>query len=502
VARESRPLEKGDKVDTDTGGFTNSEVRPPNNIQTDSNTIAIKMGDRPLKKLEESGVITRSGGDWVRAALDPFHDYEIPDLKGMPDLDSEPSVIVRTQQSATLSAPIDPATGLPTLEPWDANIFMSPIDLSTTTSISDYYTSFGQYTPNGNSTSMPGTFTVKQASPVRLDGLVMMRNEGGKQMMSPSTVFSGLHLDDYLIPGEESDLLTYRVIGMGFEVVNTTATLYQQGAVTVYELGNGENLSTLNVEEGASTPPRIGDSRSFRSPPATLAEAKQSPGAHTWAAKEGNYNVAKFSGLDSYTGLNKRDFVFAQNGASAASLDTPASWVTHKAGRALDPSVLEQSGCASHISPINTNGAYYTGLSPQTTLQVTWRVVLERLPGPFDLTMLALAQPSAQFDPRALELYSHIIREMAPGVPVSYNDAGKYFRMAEKVVREVSHRVAPVLRTAVKIGVPGAAEVSAAARDAAAAAKLIKSAARKGGGGVKAARRAAVPAMGAPGRRK
>lgn len=460
------------------------------------------MGDQPLKKLEQSGVITGSGGDWVRAALDPFHDYEIPNLKGMPDLDSEPSVIVRTQQSTTLSVPVDPSTGLPAQTPWDANIFMSPVDMSSTTSGDALFTHFGEYTPNGSATSMPGTFTAEKNSENRLDGLVMMSQLGGQPMMSPSTSFTGLHLDDYLNPGEASDLLTYRVIGMGFEVVNTTASLYQQGAVTVYELGNGDNLSSLNLEE-REQPPRIGDSRSFRSPPATLAEAKQSPAAHTWAAKEGNYNVAKFHGLESYSGLNKRDFVFSRNTtANVPANDVPRAWCTHKAGRSLDATIDEKSGCASHISPINTNGAYYTGLSPETTLQVTWRVILERLPGPFDLTMLALAQPSAQFDPRAVELYSHIIREMAPGVPVSYNDAGKYFRMAEKVVRDVSHRVAPVLRVAVKAGVPGAAEVSAAARDAAQAAKLIKSALNKGKTGARTARRAAVPAMGAPGRRK
>jgi len=431
------------------------------------------MGDRPLHKLEQSDVITPAGADWVRASLDPFHDYEITGLKGLPDLETEPSVIVRTQQSLSYSAPEG------TTEPWDVNIFMSPVDFSEPTN-SRYYTDIGTYYPRGDPTNAPGNFMYEKSTERRLDGLVLSAVESGRRTFNLDGAHAGLHLDDYLSSGSATDLVNYRVIGMGFEVVNTTAELYRQGAVTVYETGNGSNLTDVNHEDREQKEFRIGTSRAFRKPPTTLAEAKQTPGARTWAAAEGNYNVAKFRDLSPYTGVSKRDFVFAQNSMD----DNDTSITSHKTGRQIaSPGTAqpphEVAGCSSHISEINTNGAYYTGLSPQTTLQITWRVILERLPAAFDLTMLALANPSAQYDPRAMELYSHVIREMAPGVPVSYNDAGKYFRMAEKVIREVSNRVSPIVKTAARAGVPGAGSVVAATRDVRAAAKLIKGVASK-----------------------
>jgi hypothetical protein len=85
---------------------------------------------------------------------------------------------------------------------------------------------------------------------------------------------------------------------------------------------------------------------------------------------------------------------------------------------------------------MNTTGAYFTGLSYDTTLFITWRIGIERLPAANKPTFLALAQPSAAFDPNALVLYNLICAELPPGVPQNYNDFGRWFQMVSSAARK------------------------------------------------------------------
>jgi len=103
---------------------------------------------------------------------------------------------------------------------------------------------------------------------------------------------------------------------------------------------------------------------------------------------------------------------------------------------------------ATHFSRMSTAGAYFTGLSPQTTLFVTWRVGLERLPAANKPTFLALAQPSATFDPNALLLYNLIANHLPPGCPQGWNDLGKWFNIIANVAKNVIPGAFPLISTA------------------------------------------------------
>jgi hypothetical protein len=97
---------------------------------------------------------------------------------------------------------------------------------------------------------------------------------------------------------------------------------------------------------------------------------------------------------------------------------------------------------------MSTAGAYFTGLSPQTTLFVTWRVGLERLPAANKPTFLALAQPSATYDPNALLLYNLIANHLPPGCPQGWNDLGKWFNTIANVAKQVIPSAFPMVSTA------------------------------------------------------
>jgi hypothetical protein len=392
-------------------------------------------GPDPLDSLSESGALTCTGAAWVKCALDPFHDYEITDLDGIPDVETEPTLVVRTQQSMIISAPPGSTT-------WDCNIVNMPVDFSFSTSKTQK-SIIGQYLPHSETGGpMPGTFKHNTLTDYRMDGLQASSVASGADTFQTSEVRSSLGLDDYLVAGSPTDLQAYRVVSSGFEVVNTTAPLERSGACTVYEIGAPGEYSDINYVNGEEV--RIGTVRNFRMPPVNLAEAKQTPGARTWHAEEGCYVVSKHRSEMGFSPVAKRDFVYS------SSTENGSSWAPFKVGRQITTGgttapVDETHGCASHVSNLNLSGAYFTGLSASTTLQVTWRIVLERLPGPFDLQNLALASPSAPYDPRALELYSHITARLPPGVPVGYNDAGKYFKMIATQIKSAAKQTLPLL---------------------------------------------------------
>jgi len=91
----------------------------------------------------------------------------------------------------------------------------------------------------------------------------------------------------------------------------------------------------------------------------------------------------------------------------------------------------------------DSHGAYFTGLSPTTTLTINWNVLIERFPSAADADLVVLAKPSPRYDPTALELYSLCMQNMPVGVPVKENGLGDWFM---KVIGRARDIVMPALR--------------------------------------------------------
>jgi hypothetical protein len=190
------------------------------------------------------------------------------------------------------------------------------------------------------------------------------------------------------------------------------------------------------------------------------------PGSHSWAAQDGCYNTAKFQTDNPFQALTKRPWVIQQNDPSQADslgyfpVDggfRAGSFVSDFSLGVQSPSLgggdLPASHCAgpAHFSRMNTTGAYFTGLSSESTLFITWRVGIERLPAANKPTFLALAQPSAMYDPNALVLYNMVANCLPPGCPQGYNDAGKWFRWISEQASKAIPRIYPVVRTAAMV---------------------------------------------------
>jgi len=454
----------------------------------------------PMHELCQNRLITPEACDWVKSALDPFHDQQLEHVRGYPDVSTDPTVVVKVRQALTVSAP----PGLQADQTWDCHIVTSPIDfnpMSASSLVAADAHAFGRPetgTPGSalsllNAAGTIQTFDLDQerfyTRTGRMDGLLINsvpadsiedRNWTYTPLHCPEEGGGGyqlqqINLDNYL-DFQTSDFGVYRLIYSGFEVVNTTAQIYKQGAVTVYEYGN-------SFETAASSPvvgnaPDVSNTSSyingypyippknptswFRCPPNTIAEAKIMPGSHSWAAADGCYCTAKFQTDNPFQGMTQRPFCIAQNeptagpnsgyyqtGSNTPSGGSYASDYTLGYDRLLAGNTPPSAfGGPVHFSRMNTTGAYFTGLSPQTTLFVTWRVGIERLPAANKPTFLALAQPSAPFDPPALVLYSMVANVLPPGCPQGYNDAGKWFKWISDAAQKSIPTVYPIVRTA------------------------------------------------------
>lgn len=446
----------------------------------------------PMRSLCQERLITPEACDWVKFALDPFHDQQLDNLRGYPDVATEPTVVVKIRQAVTVAAPPD----LPEGGTWDCHMVLSPVDYAPKSAVvgvraTPVGDTDGLTTPDnaaGHVTPCELSGSYEASKVGRMDGLVINSVPSATEMEGNMT-FTPAHmpptpgsyqtqnitLDDYL-DYETTDNGVYRIVYSGFEVVNTTAQIYKQGAVTVYEYGN-------SYETGASQPdkhsfPALGwadriptqynPTNFFRCPPNTLAEAKIMPGSHSWAAADGSYNTAKFQSDNPFQALTARPWVVCQNQTKTAAgggymTPTPvrgtaapfsAGSFASSLNLAIDQDDVESSTPLGgypgpvHFSRMNTTGAYYTGLSSATTLFVTWRVGIERLPAANKPAFLALAQPSATFDPNALVLYNMVANILPPGCPQGYNDAGKWYNWIANAAKNSIPQVYPVVRTA------------------------------------------------------
>lgn len=429
----------------------------------------------PMDELCKNRLITPEACDWVKSALDPFHDLQLEHLRGYPDVATEPTVVVKIRQAATITKP----PGLGAGETWDCHIVTSPIDFSPCESPSVRSAKalpFGD--PARPSNDVAGLISLGDGGPrARMDGLLInsvpsSSSAGANMTFTPGhcpAVPGGgyelqqINLDDYL-DFETTDLGVYRLLYSGFEVVNTTAQIYKQGAVTVYEYGNsfemGASMPQSKTLSADPSQPISQPTTYFRCPPNTLAEAKIMPGSHSWAAQDGSYNTAKFQSENKFQAMTRRPWAMCQNNETAPdeggyqSSNTHGSFISDQSLAILDLSTTGGVGEAyryggpMHFSQMNTTGAYYTGLSEQTTLFVTWRVAIERLPSANKPAFLALAQPSATFDPNALVLYNMVANVLPPGCPQGYNDMGKWFRWISDAAQKSIPAVYPIVRTA------------------------------------------------------
>jgi hypothetical protein len=354
-----------------------------------------------LQDLVDKKVITAAGRDWFLCATDPFHDFDHP-LSGYPDSTHTLSIVTRTTKTLEISKPGACAGN------WDCLVSMFPFVNTTSAAFANCHIDAQKHIEyDSTATYNIGTLTAFAA-------------DAGVGLLPDGPAWAPSNYNVSYVNGL-TEIQAGRVVGLAFEVHNTTAEIYQQGTVTCAEVPTTPMLTLRKFEDtnGATVGTREHNCVSFNGPPCSLAQAAKYPTMRQWKAKDGCLCVASFSdmsnpgmrfmpaggimGIGNNEGNNNADMPGIVPGTSA---DVPAT-----------------------IAMVNMNMpfAYFTGLSNETTLTLTLKLYYEAFPGPGDST-LQLASPSPPMDPKAFQLYSYAVHHVPLCVPVTHNSTGTFSR--------------------------------------------------------------------------
>jgi len=403
-------------------------VKTCTNMQTDREASAdsgslakVRRAQSVLSRLVTNEVLTPAGKDFLTAALDPMHDLPLSNLKGWPDIESTASIVRCVKQTQTVKTPYGAGSGN-----WDCLISLWPFLNSVSCNL---------YSHTNNCIGTGGGVLTFD-----LGGLQMWTNASGSPMFLNTGSLAQITLPASYTQGSG------RIVGIGFEVVNTTAEIYKQGQVTVFRQPQPSLISqyvAVTQVGGAASTGSGASCYSIRAPPTDQPTAMLLAGSRQWLAGDGCYVVGAFAGSDNPpVPVNyNQPFIIADEVASTPDNASSTSTVMFPQFAFSGPGGIVKSFPTQKLYPLHTGGAYFTGLSEQSTLSVTLNVYVETFPSPTE-DIVTLATPSAEFDARALEIFSHALNTMPVGVPADMNGFGDWFA---GVISQVSKWIAPTL---------------------------------------------------------
>lgn len=385
-----------------------------------ANTDTLVNLDRTnqIDGLVANGTLTRAGANWLKLALDPFHDFQVK-IDGLPDRSTEPSAVLTVQASTSISRPAHVAAG----NNWDvwigtfnrAHADGTLFDFNKCTldeTLNNFYTSsatqdvdVGQYGYVSAVSVASGVDPLFSAASVT------------KQIVGLSPITAATQS-----PGP------MRVIAGGFEVTNTTAPINRAGTCTICRVGSTPTLDSMNRIIAASDV-RINPVWYQSGYVSSGDEIARVPNFIQYAAEHGAYIPFVMSGDNPIRSPTCVIPVVSENklGTSVANLALVPR----------DYNVNSTSIRSTYQFPMMLNIARFTGLSSETTLTITAKWILEVVP-PTSSILRSLIQPPAPYDPLALELYTRTVATLPPGCFKGDNDAGDWFREAARTVGKVA----------------------------------------------------------------
>lgn len=383
---------------------------------------AAKAEER-IKRVCESLGITPGGRLWLDTALDPFKDIAQKPI-GYPDMCMAPSVVQTVHDSFEISLPSG-RTGN-----WDCNIFIDQVwDKVYLKKTTRYLT---DTSPTADSQTGLG---------YARGGMVVRMGAAGEFLdieKTENTLSHGLVKDVF---DQETSA---RLLAIGFEVHNTTAELHKQGSVICYRVSDDpvKTIYTPLPDSGITITNNISvPAVELTEPPCTAGQAIDLYGSIQWDAAKGVYVVPTFAKATNDP-ADFRELVVGAKNMNDGSFYTQAISVVGKT--TYIPALNVEL-------PTTISGAFFTGLSEQSTLQVNVTYYVEQLPS-YTSGLRRLCNKSCPEDFAALELYTKVVREMPTGVEVNQNFLAGFVSGISRIAQIVSRAAPTVLRG---IGVAG-----------------------------------------------
>jgi len=400
-------------------------------VETKIDTISSKVG------------VSESGSNWVKSALDPFPDQP-RDCAGYPDQINGPSIVQKLKFQKTFSRPSSVAPGNwdchMFFSPWDNDVNLVPYDMTLDGSSKNgntaaiYFPSgiIGPNAPNWGAGGNIDFDTMNVGLQRPCGGLVVRATSSGSNM---TTYHNSLSIP---IPNSYYQNGRTRVIAKAFEVHNTTAELYRQGAVTTYR-DPTVAVKPCNITYGAHFKDMSTGSYQFypmgcrttasSDIPTNVDQVLNILDSREWKAEDGCYVVATLAN-SVIPPLSEQDAVFPLVFDYSATADIQL-WYPQMSQVGTSPTfaMSEQNGqYPGYVGCFNTSGAWFTGLSDQTTLTIVVHYIIERFPNETNNDLVVLTTRSPAFDPAAMELYTRTASYLPTGVPVSMNPDGEWIK--------------------------------------------------------------------------
>jgi len=387
--------------------------------------------------------------------VNPFADFEAPKV-GYFDTNESSSVVSCVRLSSTITVP----SNVTASNNWDCHVFSTPFTNTSPTAATNVWAS---------SISAGNLFVSTTGGPAgsNVGGVTVVAGTAGAplNLVNSSNAAVGLCTSAGLAPTLSQIAVGFgsgyldgqcRVIGMGFEVHNTTAPLTVQGAVAVYRLPQTTCFDRQTAHFATTAAPLAPASATFGGDvtmatmydvPGSVANVLLLNGSRQWEAKDGCMIVPTLADVSipaqrlsnfapvavgPATSVNLAGIGGnTQSGFSAATIGTGSTTVTYSVGSVVNafPGIP-----LTHINNFNTGGAYFTGLSYTTTLVINTIYYIEFFPNPSNQALVVLANPSPPFSAIAMDLYPEMLRHLPVGVKVCDNADGDWFFEAVKSV--------------------------------------------------------------------
>jgi hypothetical protein len=375
-----------------------------------------------LDKMVENRTLSETGKAWLIQTTDPFHDSNIP-TTGYPDMNSCQTITQCFAKTSTLTTPTPTTTAL-----WDAHVFFNPTTFSWNGNIE---ASRMTWAPNGAlAASSNGTLLVSGYNALSMPSGADWVNDTAPGAIAVTT----LNYPYSAATGQT------RLVACGVEIVNTTPQLYRGGSVTVFR-------SPTSISTGMYSSPATGSAIvpivTASLPPSTQAQAQIYPQSKTWGAEEGCYIVGTMSEVENRFKMITPNAILVTQPFSLGNLQNNTSVYTFGQVAELT-STTPDARSAQQLVPFDNHGAIFTGLQQQTTLQITVKYFVERIPTYNQPDLLVLVRPPSTYDPVALEIYTRCIESLPVGVMVKENPLGEWFNDVLQAVADYAPSVGSI----------------------------------------------------------
>lgn len=368
-----------------------------------------------LARLIQGKQLTPEGLNWLAKSLDMFHDTPLT-ASGLPDGQNTRTTVQEIRKQIQVSKP----TTHTALNTWECRIDITPL-IQSYSSAGNWYLTPGSIVNGGSApTGLLGT--------VRFYGGVSVNScDSGVNMFSVAGATSS---DGLMLPATDDPR---RVIGISFEVLNTTPQLYAGGAVTVFRnptsvsksnawyTGVGVLQQNAHIASGLTT---------------SYDVLTNNPDTLTWEAMKGCYVTGTLPNVEDteFTQFTPAGIMLSPWTANIAG--TQVLWW----GQAGNPPQLQDF----RLQNINFGGAWFTGLHENSTLTITAKYLVEDLV-PVSDTNFPFSRPAPMRDDVALEIYSRALAEMPAGCTQGENPLGEWFNTVMDAIGDWAPKIGSLL---------------------------------------------------------